>query len=609
MPRVNDKDNEAIIKKKIDKSDSESELESESGLEYESEISDTEETRSEYFKNGNDMFGGAGSKGYSKISVQQDVSVISSLRRSRYDELDDVDADLSDRLYPISIELKADADNLQKIRGADPSPVIQRGVDYPKFNNGFFHWIHSSKNKAIEFSKFEGKKKVYFIANGYEQYIDEYDESIGVTSAKFFGLAKNKQDIVSRNFYKIWELIHYYDLLDTDAASIKTLNISNYPGGLIQANMLFREKYSKSSGKSDHHFYLKINSDTEKDDYSDKYEEQDSKFFSTANKSSITPIKDDINSASSIKKVKSQVGDVDIIIGEGGYDWNDENTQEQLSQFTIFSEIITAINTQKKGGSFILKVYEMFTELSFKFVSILKYMYDKVFIVKPLMSRDSSSEKYLVCKGFKGDKDNQTVTKLTEVLDYIGKTSESKTSSSDFFVNIYPDYVIDPLLRSQIISSNISFTNSQFNLINKMVKFIEGTNYHGDLYRQYKERQIRLSIHWINVFLKETTKREDAVSAAKKLIEQSEKEEINKLTILQKKTVKTDYIVKDLRNKPATKPETKPETKPATKPETKPETKPATKSAKSPNKKMSRPKSKSKSKSKPKVKRVVKSKK
>ena len=44
---------------------------------------------------------------------------------------------------------------------------------------------------------------------------------------------------------------------------------------------------------------------------------------------------------------------------------------------------------------------ETFTTTSFKFISILNALYDKVFMVKPLTSRPSNSEKYAVCIGFK----------------------------------------------------------------------------------------------------------------------------------------------------------------------------------------------------------------
>jgi hypothetical protein len=123
---------------------------------------------------------------------------------------------------------------------------------------------------------------------------------------------------------------------------------------------------------------------------------------------------------------------------------------------------------------------------------------------------------------------------------------------------------------------NISITNAQYKLLNKMIEFIDGSNYHGDLYRQYRERQIELSKYWLSTFV-ETDKK-----GTVKLIEQAEKEELNHLAKMNKKYVKTDKMDK-----------TSSKTVPV-------------KTA--PSKKMSRARSKSKSKSKPKSKAKAKAK-
>jgi hypothetical protein len=44
-------------------------------------------------------------------------------------------------------------------------------------------------------------------------YIDNHEEDIGNTSKKYFGLGKDKPDILSRGFYKLWEILMIYDLI------------------------------------------------------------------------------------------------------------------------------------------------------------------------------------------------------------------------------------------------------------------------------------------------------------------------------------------------------------------------------------------------------------
>jgi cap1 methyltransferase len=56
---------------------------------------------------------------------------------------------------------------------------------------------------------------------------------------------------------------------------------------------------------------------------------------------------------------------------------------------------------QKKGGSFVLKVYDTFSSLSLEILYLLSYLYENVYITKPLPSRPANSEKYIVCLHFK----------------------------------------------------------------------------------------------------------------------------------------------------------------------------------------------------------------
>src|SRR5271170_2899312 len=59
-------------------------------------------------------------------------------------------------------------------------------IDYPKFSYGLTHFYHQSKDKMeLVEVQFEKKKKVYQVLNKFEQYIDDYDLSIGnISSSK-----------------------------------------------------------------------------------------------------------------------------------------------------------------------------------------------------------------------------------------------------------------------------------------------------------------------------------------------------------------------------------------------------------------------------------------
>lgn len=93
----------------------------------------------------------------------------------------------------------------------------------------------------------------------------------------------------------------------------------------------------------------------------------------------------------------------DIVTADGGFDYSGNyNSQEKDSYKLLFSEIYIALNIQKKGGSFIIKFFDLFNYKTIQLIYILFICYQKINIFKPITSRLSNSEKYIVCDGFLG---------------------------------------------------------------------------------------------------------------------------------------------------------------------------------------------------------------
>jgi hypothetical protein len=134
-----------------------------------------------------------------------------------------------------------------------------------------------------------------------------------------------------------------------------------------------------------------------------------------------------------------------------------------------------------------------------------------------------------VCKGFKFEEKQikSVLSSMMDALDKMNYTGSSRSAESDFFVDIFTSLEIPIDLERQVTSINNSLLNDQYKVINKMIEFIDKSNYHGDDYRQYRERQIELSKYWISTFFPDTTKKSEAIVEAQKLVGISEKEESN----------------------------------------------------------------------------------
>jgi hypothetical protein len=95
---------------------------------------------------------------------------------------------------------------------------------------------------------------------------------------------------------------------------------------------------------------------------------------------------------------------MDFITADGGFDFStDYNNQESSSFALIMAEIASIMRLQRKDGSCIIKIYDVFNARSIQVIHFLKQHYKKVYFTKPMSSRPANSEKYIVCTGFKCD--------------------------------------------------------------------------------------------------------------------------------------------------------------------------------------------------------------
>ena len=113
----------------------------------------------------------------------------------------------------------------------------------------------------------------------------------------------------------------------------------------------------------------------------------------------------DLNNFTNVLSIIKKFGrqSVDLITGDGGFDnSNDYNHQEVNSLSLIYSEIYIALQIQRNGGIFICKIFDTFVKGTINLLYVLTLCYDEVYLHKPTMSRLSNSEKYVVCRGFRG---------------------------------------------------------------------------------------------------------------------------------------------------------------------------------------------------------------
>jgi 23S rRNA U2552 (ribose-2'-O)-methylase RlmE/FtsJ len=382
-------------------------------------------------------------------------------------------------------------------------PSFSRFMNEPLFKYGFYYYIHQTKNKMELFEKPQFKNKdLQKIVNAYEDVVPQEEfnkqfktdkivstDDINSFSIKYFQVDK----IISRAFYKLWELLMMFPLVKDKSSSFTSIHIAEAPGSFVQAVINYRSKFfTKEQTKDDKYIATSIDASYEKDNYIPAFGPDLSKnkqFSRWVHQNS------DLTKIDVIQKFVAdhKNSNADLITADGGFNWKDENYQEQEAYILLLSEIYCALKVQKEGGCFVIKFFEVFTEVTIKMIEILRRFYKNVLIAKPLLSRPSNSERYIVCINYNSPNEKY-IEKIFNII------NESAKRPDKFLVDIFPDYQITPAVDSIIKLADTQLSNEQHRQINDMVSYINEGNYFGDKYRLYLARRREANDFWISTF-------------------------------------------------------------------------------------------------------------
>ena len=385
---------------------------------------------------------------------------------------------------------------------------------------------------------------MYYIINKFEHRVDDYDADITNITKAYFDIDP-KPSVLSRAFYKLWEIFFMFDIIDLNETNFVSAHLAEGPGSFIQATMFYRDKFAKKGiSKNDKYYAVTLHAeDIQK--HVPKLEENFIQYYSKEkpprfimhktyplNEARQSKIKDngDLTNPKTIKLFGGNFNNqkANFVTADGGFEWGNENIQEQEAFKLILAQIITALEIQAKGGSFVCKIYESFTNTTSKLLSILNSFYNTIYITKPLMSRASNSEKYIVCLGFKDHKTkNSDIGKLHNIL--------NQMNTNKNLVDIFPDFTISDELKAALIKINVEIENKQFKNINEMIVFIKNQNYRGDEYINRRKMQIDASKYWLDTYFPNTTDFNKSKNNIAKLTEKIVSENTKNIETIQKK--------------------------------------------------------------------------
>ena len=239
--------------------------------------------------------------------------------------------------------------------------------------------------------KIESKDKDWDI---FKKYTNPYEYIHTQLSFKKKCISKYKP--ISRSFFKMIEMVSIFEL-NFDSRPIRSFHLAEGPGGFIEALAGLR--------KCQHDKYVGMTIIDENNDPNIPGWKKTEQFLRQNKNVFIETGADQTGNILSMDNYiycREKYGStMDLITGDGGFDFSmDFNNQEINISKLLFAQVMYALSMQKRGGCFILKLFDTFMQHSIDLLYILSSFYDKVYIVKPQTSRYANSEKYIVCKGF-----------------------------------------------------------------------------------------------------------------------------------------------------------------------------------------------------------------
>ena len=180
-------------------------------------------------------------------------------------------------------------------------------------------------------------------------------------------------------------------------------------------------------------------------------------------------------------------GEMELVTGDGGFDFSiDFNSQESVSAKLIFCQIAFAVAVQKKGGTFILKFFDIFTQISVDLIYLLSQLYENVYFVKPNTSRYANSEKYIVCKNFR-------LENTEGLIKYFYRIFQNFSNEPDIMVRLF-NIDIPIYFKVAIEEINAIIGQQQVESISNTLNLIDNNKF--DRLENMKKGHIQKCITW-----------------------------------------------------------------------------------------------------------------
>lgn len=260
----------------------------------------------------------------------------------------------------------------------------------------------------------------------------------------------------NRAFYKLWEVFKVIPELDPEKIH-KSCHLAEAPGSFVEVtNKLAPNAYKLAVSKPPM-LYSEVLVNSRK-----------IPMFSNSIVNNVSNARfeylDLLNVIQLEQFIKMHDSKFDFITADGGIDdYENYFDKERMHFKLILAEMVSILFLLKKGGNCIVKIFDCYTQTTMHLIYFLAKHFSQFDIIKPITSRPTNSEKYLVCLNYQGTDHN-----LSECLDLINDIPHEQ----DFVLSQFiPDEFVTFVLHKVSL-----YINNQINTINQTVDYIKLPN-------------------------------------------------------------------------------------------------------------------------------------
>jgi len=355
---------------------------------------------------------------------------------------------------------------------------LQESDDYSKafINSEYKAELNKIKDEVCNYKNWDIYRKIF-------------------TSLLFLNFYDNKQNIgiykkkvLSRSYFKMIEIQNDYNILQGyEKKNIKVCFIAEAPGGFIEAF------YKLRNNKDDLYYGVSLleNNDNIPCWYNlkKKLKQENLHLLSGYDKTG------DIYKLINILNIINKIGEnsCEIVTADGGFDFTKDYINQEYNFMRLFlCEIILALKLQKKNGTFIIKCFDITNIFNLKLFYLLCHLYEKVIITKLKTSRQTNSERYIICKRMKFKLKDKTIKEIYKIILNWNNIIEKK------YINDIFNFKINKYFLKKIELYNSWFFEKQLDIYNYISDLNSNINNKliKKIIKQYIENNIENSIYF-----------------------------------------------------------------------------------------------------------------